>query len=325
VGEDKRKKCQSVPLFAARNAPFLHFFRPFLLFWYATLEKRTSDGPSPEKKGSSMNWMKKKKEEGAVVRIHTGSVCPNPRQPRTAFDEEALSSLAASIRRYGLLQPISVRRTEAGYELIAGERRLRAARMAGLSEIPALVYTVDGEASAELAVMENLLREDLNIFETAAAMETLSREYGLTQEEIAERLSVSQSYVANKLRLLRFDAATQAKILAAGLTERHARALLRLPEEMWERVLSRVISGRMNVAATEALVEELLNGEKGVKQKKKSNAVRGAMRDIRLFYNSVERAMEMVRRQGVAVQSRREEQEDEIRLIISIHKPLRKT
>jgi len=268
-----------------------------------------------------MNWLKKKNTENTVVKVPITKILPNPNQPRNTFDEHNLKSLADSIRRYGLLQPVSVRKTENGYELIAGERRLRAAMMANLREISCLVYSVDGETSAELAVMENLLREDLNMFETAYAMERLCREYGLTQEEIAERLSVSQSYVANKLRLLRFGEAMQNKILASGLTERHARALLRLPEDMWENCADRFINGKMNVAASEKLVEELLSGQKDLRKKTKKAAMRGAMRDIRLFYNSVDRAMAMVRRCGVAVVSHREEAEDEIRLVISIPKP----
>ncbi len=267
-----------------------------------------------------MNFLKKKRKEGNTVKLPIGRILPNPDQPRTFFEPAALAALAASIGRYGLLQPISVRKTQDGYELIAGERRLRAAVMAGLEEIPALVYEVEGEASAELALMENLLREDLNMFETAAAMAKLVEEYALTQEEIAERLSVSQSYVANKLRLLRFPTAVRTRILASHLTERHARALLRLPDVMWEDVIARVEKNALNVAATEKLVEQILVSAEGKKEKRPRGKMRGALRDIRIFYNSVDRAMAMVRRCGVNVESRKEEEEHEIRLIISIPK-----
>ncbi len=267
-----------------------------------------------------MSFLKKKKTEENAVRLPVDKILPNPDQPRKFFDPEALSALASSIRRYGLLQPISVRKTEKGYELIAGERRLRAAVLAGLHEIPALVYQVEGEASAELALMENLLREDLNMFETAAAMAKLVEEYALTQEAIAERLSVSQSYVANKLRLLRFHGAVRTRILSANLTERHARALLRLPEGLWEKALDRIEKNSLNVASAEKLVEEMLADSNEKKEKRPRAKMRGALRDIRLFYNSVDRAMAMVRRCGVPVESRREEGEREIRLIISISK-----
>ena len=272
-----------------------------------------------------MNWMKRKTQEGSVVKLPIAHVRRNPHQPRAVFEESALRALADSIRRYGILQPISVRKTEEGYELIAGERRLRAALLAGEREIPCIVYAVDGETSAELAVMENLLREDLNIFETAAAMDSLSREYGMTQEQIAERLSVSQSYVANKLRLLRFGDEMQQKILAAGLTERHARALLRLPEDLWESTLADIIARNLNVAAAERLVEEILSGQPSKRNKGKKPPMRGAMRDIRLFYNSIDRALALVRRCGVKAVSHKEEEENEIRLVISIPKHTQET
>lgn len=269
-----------------------------------------------------MNWKRKKNTDGVLLRIPVAKVHRNPDQPRVIFDEGALLALSESIRRYGVLQPISVRKTADGYELIAGERRLRAAAMAEQKEIPALVYAVDRERSAELAIMENLLREDLNIFETAAALDRLFREYGLTQEEIASRLSVSQSYVANKLRLLRFDSATQKRILDAALTERHARALLRLPESAWDEVLTHVVRSHLNVAATEKLVEEYLSKEGALKKKKAD--MRGVMRDLRFFYNSVDRAVTVMRRSGVHVNSYKEEEEGEIRLVICIAKPCRK-
>ena len=210
-----------------------------------------------------MGIIKKKKDGNGVTRIPVDRIYPNPHQPRTVFESEALTALSESIRRYGILQPISVRSGDKGYEIIAGERRFRAAKQAGLDEVPCLVYTVDGEASAELSVMENLLREDLNIFETAAAIDSLCREFGLTQEQVAERLSVSQSYVANKLRLLRFGAPMRKKILEGGLTERHARALLRLPPALWEKTAERMISGKYNVAAAEKMVEEMLGAANG--------------------------------------------------------------
>ncbi|MBP3436501.1 MAG: ParB/RepB/Spo0J family partition protein [Clostridia bacterium] len=268
-----------------------------------------------------MRWMKKAKGKEEVTQIPVALITANPAQPRQAFDEGALFALADSIKRYGILQPLSVRKVANTYELIAGERRLRAAVMAGCELVPCIVYTVSEKASAELAVVENLLREDLNMFEVAGAMEQLAKGYGLTQEEIAQRLSVSQSQVANKLRLLRLHDGIREKILAEGLTERHARALLRLPEELWEKTLDKMIEGKCNVAAAEKMVEDILedrakNGEPTRKKKR----FRGAMRDLRLFYNSVERAMDIVRGCGISVKSRKEEEEKEIRLIISIAK-----
>lgn len=264
-----------------------------------------------------MGLLKKKGEGAAVLRIPLTRISPNREQPRKYFEEAALEKLAESIRRYGILQPISVRACEGGYEIIAGERRFRAALLAGLHEVPCIVYSVDGEKSSFLSVVENLLREDLNMFEMAAAMDKLCREHGLTQEEVAERLSVSQSYVANKLRLLRFDAPIRERILSAHLTERHARALLRLPPALWEEALDKIVLRHANVETAEKIVEEMLTGRKETKKPARGRA-RGVIRDVRVFYNSVDRAVEMVRRCGVAVKTEREESEGETRLIIRI-------
>lgn len=266
-----------------------------------------------------MSLLKKKPRETQVLSIAVDHIFPNPDQPRVFFEENALVSLAESIRRYGVLQPISVRALHGGYEIIAGERRFRAAKMAGLTKVPCLVYAVDGERGAFLSVVENLLREDLNMFETAAAMDKLCREHGLTQDEVAQRLSVSQSYVANKMRLLRFDPAIREKILSAKLTERHARALLRLPPPLWEEMIDKIVARRANVEATERMVEAALS-EANTERKPQKPRFRGMLRDVKVFYNSVERAVEMVRKCGVKVETRKEEEEEASTLIIRIPK-----
>ncbi|MBE6655935.1 MAG: ParB/RepB/Spo0J family partition protein [Ruminococcaceae bacterium] len=266
-----------------------------------------------------MGLLKKKQSASEVLRIPLKDIRPNREQPRAFFEEGALSSLAESIRRYGVLQPISVRAAEDGYEIIAGERRFRAAKMAGLSHVPCIVYAVDGEKGAFLAVVENLLREDLNMFETAVAMDKLCREHGLTQEEVAERLSVSQSYVANKVRLLRFDATMREKLLSSGLTERHARALLRLPPALWEETADKIIARHANVETAERMIEEILSkGE--IPRKTQRTRAKGVLRDVKVFYNSVDRAVEMVRRCGVRVQTEKREEAGATCLIIRIPK-----
>ena len=166
-------------------------------------------------------------ETGRVVFLPARSIRPNPAQPRKIFRPEALDELSDSIRQHGILQPLSVRRSGNGYELIAGERRLRAAKLLGMAEVPCIVVEADSLRSAELAIIENLQREDLNMFDEASAISALIDLYGLTQEEVAAKLSASQSYVANKLRLLRFDDFERQVIIERRLTERHARALLR--------------------------------------------------------------------------------------------------
>ena len=266
-----------------------------------------------------MGLFKRKPTGASVLHLPFAQIRPNPDQPRTVFEDGALCSLAESIRRYGLLQPISVRRVSDGYEIIAGERRFRAAAMAGLTTVPCLVYDVDGERGAFLAVVENLLREDLNMFESAAAMDKLCREHGLTQVEVASRLSLSQSTVANKLRLLRFPPALRERILAEGLTERHARALLRLPPALWEKAIERIGARRLNVEGAEKLIEEMLAAEPREK-KRRVKRQKGALRDVRVFYNSVDRAVEMVRRLGVLVETHREEEETATVLVIRVPK-----
>ena len=170
----------------------------------------------------------------SVMEIPIGDIMPNPNQPRRDFDREQLRCLRDNILRYGMLQPISVRASSAAsgkYEIVAGERRYRAACEAGFLYVPAILIETDAQRSAELAIIENLQRQDLNIFEQASAISSLINIYHITQDEAAEKLSVSQSYVANKLRLLRFTDEERSLIIEHSLTERHARALLRLRDD----------------------------------------------------------------------------------------------
>ncbi len=213
-------------------------------------------------------WRVKNEEEREmsteVVQIKTDDIRPNRAQPRAEFDQNAIIRLADSIRRYGILQPLTVRRTEDeddsySYELIAGERRLRASKMLGYLTVPCIIMETTAQVSAELAIIENLLREDLNMFEQAYGFKKLIENHHLTQEEVARRMSMSQSAVANKLRLLRLSYEEQKIILETGLTERHARALLRLDGSSKRMAAIHYVSERkMNVQETEKYIEELL-------------------------------------------------------------------
>ncbi len=207
----------------------------------------------------------------AVLELPVEAIIPNRNQPRSTFNHNAIQRLADSIRRYGILQPLTVRkvllpatathpeRGEAVYELVAGERRLRASKLAELTTVPCIVINTDDATSAELAIVENLLRENLNMFEQAEAFERLIREFHLTQDEAARRVSMSQSAVANKLRILRLLPEVRQKILQSGLTERHARALLKVTEpSLRGEVLERIIEKKMNVSATETYIDKLL-------------------------------------------------------------------
>lgn len=196
-----------------------------------------------------------------LIFLRCDQIHPNRSQPRVAFEQNSIIRLADSIKRYGILQPLSVRPAgdEEGnyYELIAGERRYRAACLAGLSKIPCIVLRADDKQCAELAIIENLQREDLNMFEQAGAFRTLMQDFGLTQEEIARKMSMSQSAIANKLRLLKLEKEEREIILRAGLTERHARALLRLDTpEGREAALTAILEHRLNVAATEEWIDK---------------------------------------------------------------------
>lgn len=210
---------------------------------------------------------------GRVLQIKTDDIRPNRAQPRAEFEQNSIIRLADSIRRYGILQPLTVRVSDPediyGYELIAGERRLRAAKMLGYLTVPCIVMEVGEQISAELAMIENLLREDLNMFEQAYGFRKLIENHRLTQEEVARKMSMSQSAVANKLRLLRLSYEEQRMILETGLTERHARAALRIDDSKKRLELIRYVSEqKLNVQETERYIEALLEAEAAEKRAK---------------------------------------------------------
>ncbi|MBE6667915.1 MAG: ParB/RepB/Spo0J family partition protein [Ruminococcaceae bacterium] len=199
-----------------------------------------------------------------VVQLKIDDIRPNRAQPRSDFNQNSIIRLADSIRRYGILQPLTVRPSDPDdrcrYELIAGERRLRAAKLLGYLTVPCIIKEADEKTSAELAIIENLLREDLNMFEEAYGYKKLIEMHKMTQEEVARRMSVSQSAVANKMRLLKFGLEEQKFILENQLTERHARACLRLidPTERFD-TLKFIVENKLNVSQTEEYVEKTLN------------------------------------------------------------------
>ena len=198
----------------------------------------------------------KEKPINKIVEVDVREIVPNPHQPRTEFDYADIQSLADSIAQNGILQPLTVRRGESNYELIAGERRLRAAKLAGLTVVPCIVMDISSRNSAIMALVENIQRQDLNFFDEASAIERLISYYGMTQEDAAAKLGKAQSTIANKLRLLRLTAEEREIIMKYNLTERHARALLRLsaPQERLA-VLEKVVKNNLNVEKTEQAVE----------------------------------------------------------------------
>ena len=271
--------------------------------------------------------MKKRKgrrtveQKECILRLEPEQIRPNPRQPRQVFEEKGLQELAASIRRHGVLQPLTVRRLADGWELVAGERRLRAARMAGLERVPCVEVAVDDRESAVLALVENLQRRDLHYFEEAEAIAAYLRETGVTQEEAAAQLGRSAPAVANKLRLLRLSPACRERLVAADLTERHARTLLRLEgEEERLAALAHIVRYGLNVARTEQYIEELLAEAQTTPPQGRRTFI---LKDVRLFLNSVERGLRLVREAGIAAVSGREDTEEEILLTIRIPKQKR--
>lgn len=257
-------------------------------------------------------------ETTRVTMLSPEVISPNPDQPRRYFDPDGLYELAESIRVHGILQPLSVRRKGGGrYELIAGERRLRAAMICGLEQVPCLVLEVSRESSCLLSLIENLQRRDLDFWEEAKALERLTTVYGLSQEEAAAKVGKSQSAVANKLRLLRLPQEVLALLRKHGFTERHARALLRLPTpEAQAAGADLLVKEGWTVARTEKYVEEVLRNQ--TKGKKTRPPL--LIRDVRFFLNSLDHSLAVMRSAGVAAQCQRKEEGEDLLLTIRIPK-----
>ena len=259
------------------------------------------------------------KKGARVLWLPLDQVRPNPDQPRKVFDGTSLRELAESIRIHGILQPLTVRREEDGsYTLVAGERRLRAAGLAGLAQVPCLPVESRGQDSALLALVENIQRQDLDCWEEAEALRQLTRTYGLSQEQVAARIGKSQSAVANKLRLLKLAPELISAIRSAGLTERHARALLRLPEDSRMTALQDIIGQGLNVAATDAYIDAfLIHPEPAAPKKRRPTIV---LRDVRLFLNTLTRGLSTLKRSGVAASWEQEDTGDCLTFTIRIPK-----
>lgn len=260
------------------------------------------------------------REDRALRRIRVSEIARNPNQPRKHFDLEAIAQLAESIRQYGVLNPLTVRRTMNGhYELIAGERRLRAARVAGLEEVPCLLITADSQDSSAIALVENLQRRDLDFFEEAGGFRRLIDEYGLTQEQAARKVGKTQSAVANKLRLLRLSQQNMDLIRSAGLTERHARCLLRLhTEEDRLQATKYIIERNLNVGQAEEYIDELLQVKETPPPITGEQKVVRLIKDVRFFLNTLNHAVDVMVEAGVGATVERQETERDLTLTIHI-------
>lgn len=258
----------------------------------------------------------KDKQINKVIEIDVRLIVPNPHQPRTEFDDSDIRSLAESIGQNGILQPLSVRKSGERYELIAGERRLRAAKMCGLQAVPCIVHDISERNSAILALVENIQRQDLSFFDEAAAIEKLISYYGMTQEDAASKLGKAQSTIANKLRLLRITPEERELIMNFNLTERHARALLKLGScEERMNILEKVIKNKLNVERTEKLVEDYI-GQKKVRQSYRTRSK--VFQNVKIFVNTINKAIETMQSAGIDADSKKIQNEEYIEYRVRI-------
>ena len=256
-----------------------------------------------------------------LLYLRVEDIAPNPMQPRKVFEEEALRELSESIRSYGVLHPLTVRLRCGKYELVAGERRLRAARLAGLTEVPCILLDVNMEDASLIALVENLQRKDLDFIEEAIGLSRLIRMFGMSQEEAARRIGKSQSAVANKLRLLKLPRDVLESLRDNGLSERHGRALLRLTDPNAQRMALAVMAeSGMTVAAAEAYVDALLKGGEGTEEEKPGGRRTMILKDVRIFLNSLNRSLDLMKQGGVQADMQKQETEDALILTISIPK-----
>ena len=255
---------------------------------------------------------------GKLAEIHRDKILPRPEQPRKEFDQKALESLAQSIKENGILQPLLVRKAEKGFfELIAGERRFRASAIAGLSRVPCLIITASDKKVAVCSLLENIQRQELSIFEEAAAIASLISEYGMTQSEASQKLGMAQSTLANKLRLLRLTPEERAAILSLHLTERHARAVLSIEDpEKRIAILNEAGQKQLTVAKTEKLVEKALF-DKASKQARRHLFV---VKDVRIFLNTVSKAVQVMTDAGIPAHQHQLESDEFIEYVIRIPK-----
>lgn len=257
-----------------------------------------------------------------LVEVNVASIHPNPYQPRATFDEESIAELAQSIQQVGLLQPLLVRKVDDGYELVAGERRLRAVTSLGMEKVACIVQQdIEDESSAMMALIENLQREELHYLEEAQCYQKLLETYGLTQEELANRLGKSQSSIANKLRLLKLSDEVKAAMTEKRLSERHARALLKLTDDKQRLdAVEKIAEKGLSVKETEQMVEKTLNKAYDEKQdgaKPRPKLMR-IVRDYRLFMNTINQAVNQLRESGMTVEVEQSDRADGVDIKISV-------
>ena len=259
-------------------------------------------------------------EENIVREIPIEEIVPNPYQPRKVFSEKSLEELKNSIESYGVLQPITVRKKGDKFELVAGERRLRAAKLANLKTIPAILHDMSDETSAVLALLENLQREDLNFIEEALGYENLIKEHDFTQQQLAQKLGKNQSTIANKLRILKLPQSIKESLVENGLTERHARALLKLPnEELMNEVIQKVAKNELTVKKTEKLIKDILESIELENNPEKKQNIKCSM-SIRIYLNTLKQAYDAILNTGIEAKYNEIDKGDYMEVVVKIPK-----
>lgn len=258
-----------------------------------------------------------KEKPNKIYEIAVERIIPNPHQPRILFDDDALCLLAESIKQNGIIQPITLRRAGNRYELVSGERRLRAAIKIGMKKIPAVIIDITERNSAVLALVENIQRQDLSFFEEAIAIAKLIDFYGMTQEDAAIKLGKKQSTISNKLRLLRLSPREMNLISEAGLTERHARAFIRISDEETRlSIIEKVITMGLNVEKTEKLIEREIKASKEKENLRRRSVIFGG--EVKLFLNTIDKAIETMQAAGINAEMQRKKGEEFIEYKIVI-------
>lgn len=262
-----------------------------------------------------INKCVKSKSAGQILLIDTDRIIPNKNQPRENFPEEDLELLSGSIRRNGIIQPLTVRKKGEIYELVAGERRLRAAKKANLRSVPCIIMDIDEQSSAVISLLENIQRSQLNFLEEAKAIQTLSRYYGMRQEEIASSLGMSQSNVSNLMRILKLSPEALRLLSENGMTQRHARALLRLDEEQQTEAAKTVCEKKLNVSQTESLVEKALRQQ----EESKPRRIRKIFfNDVKIFINTINHAVETMQSAGIEAYVNRTESDEGYTITVTV-------
>ncbi len=255
-----------------------------------------------------------------IIKIDLHKIRPNRYQPREIFKDKSLLELKNSIKSYGIIQPISLRKLgDDNYEIVAGERRFKAAKMAGLGQIPSIIVDIEENDSANIALIENIQREDLNFIEEARAYQQIMKKFGITQEELSQKIGKSQSTIANKVRILKLPVIIKEKLLSNDLTERHGRALLKIEDEsIQEEILNKVIEKNLNVKDTEKLIKSVK--EKINKEEKPSKQNIRNFINYKIYINTIKNAYNEILKTGIKAKFEEKEKDDYIEVKVKIPK-----